>query len=489
MAWRLFATCWLVYSLHFATNTVREIFPALAIAEHFSFRVDDYARMHPDLFETPGRGWHIGNNLGASMLGAIPYALARPVVDRIVERVNRQRAATGAAPPQYHSPWPKAQLFFQEAWRRGYDVKFALASFLMQSFCMAPLSAASAVLMFLATRRVFGSDRTALWLALLYAFGTPVFFRTGLLNQNLLAGHFTFAGFVALWNPGGLLDGCLARTRSWLGGLCGGAALLMDYSGAPLLLALFVYGLARRERDSLPRAAAYIAGTLPPVALLWLGQWQSFGNFILPAQHWMPPVEFIEKGYQGVQGPQLDLVWLLGFDYRFGLFTSCPLLLLALAAPWMDRGAVRRIPKLELTAVFTIVVVFWVFLSGVNYARLNYNSGVRYIVPAAPLLFLAAAAVLTRLPRWAAYGVTVSAVAQAWCMAMYRDVERGLGVLDPVAQVLVGGFQLPALTVLSRIETGLEYVSRGVSPLPAFVLAGVLIAGIWSPRLFERAEP
>src|SRR5215471_2400933 len=92
IAVRLFVTCWAIYALHFATNTVREIYPALAIGDHFSFRVDEYANMHPDLFEKPGYGWHIGANPGASMLGAAPYFLSRPLLDRVVEKVNRARA-------------------------------------------------------------------------------------------------------------------------------------------------------------------------------------------------------------------------------------------------------------------------------------------------------------------------------------------------------------------------------------------------------------
>src|SRR6476659_6717726 len=58
IAVRLFLTCWLVYSVHVATNTVREIYLALAIGDRLSFRVDEYAHLHPDLFEKPGYGWH-----------------------------------------------------------------------------------------------------------------------------------------------------------------------------------------------------------------------------------------------------------------------------------------------------------------------------------------------------------------------------------------------------------------------------------------------
>ena len=91
LASRLFITCWLVYGLHFATNTVREIYPALGIGDHFSFRLDEYAHIHPDLFEKEGYGWHIGNNPGVSMLAAIPYALARPV-----DRSHRQPSTAEA---------------------------------------------------------------------------------------------------------------------------------------------------------------------------------------------------------------------------------------------------------------------------------------------------------------------------------------------------------------------------------------------------------
>lgn len=470
IAVRLFLTCWLAYGLHFATNTVRETYLALAIGDHFSFRVDEYARMHDDLFEKPGYGWHIGANPGASMLGAIPYAVARPVIDRIVERVNRQRAASGALPPQYRSPWPRARQFFAEAWRRGYDLKFGLAAFVMQAFCMAPFSAASAVLMFFLLRRMTGSDRDALWLALLYAFGTPVFFRTGYLNQNMLAGHFALAAFAALW----LLE---SRASAVLAGLAAGTTVLLDYSGAVILAACLVYCRLQR-RGHWP---SFLAGALPPLLLLWLYQWRSFGNAFLPGQHWMPPVEWIDRGYQGVSGPQLELAWMLAFDYRFGLFVTCPLLLLAFAAPFLRQF---QLPRAEMTALLGTFVAFLVFFSAVNYTRLQFNTGLRYMAPMIPLLYLPAAVVLARLGGSITYFLGVISVAQSWCMAMYRDVERGLGVLDPVLRVMAGGFQLPALTTLARMGENSEWLERGVSPLALFVLCGAIIWGLW--RRWER---
>jgi len=49
--------------IHLATNTVREIIPAITIAEHFSFHVDEYVALnHSDFFEKPGFGWFIDGN-------------------------------------------------------------------------------------------------------------------------------------------------------------------------------------------------------------------------------------------------------------------------------------------------------------------------------------------------------------------------------------------------------------------------------------------
>jgi len=115
---RLGISCWLVYSLHFATNMVRENYLALAIGDSLSFRVDPYANLHDDIFEHPGYGWHIGSNPGASMLGAIPYAAARPLIDRIVARVQRNRAGA-SGPPAYDAPIAKDRRFYEEAWRRS----------------------------------------------------------------------------------------------------------------------------------------------------------------------------------------------------------------------------------------------------------------------------------------------------------------------------------------------------------------------------------
>jgi len=494
IAIRIFITCWIIFGLHFATNVVREIYPALSIGDHLSFRVDDYANMHPDLFEKPGYGWHIGNNPGVSMLAAIPYALARPVIDPIVSRVEAARANSGLTePPGYSSPWPMARNFYAEAWRRGFDVKFGLGAWVMHAFCMVPSSALAAVLMFYLMLHIFGREKTAIWLAVLYAFGTPVFLRTGYLNQNLMLGHIVFAGFLTLWNPWASTR-FSERSRNLIAGLTGGIALLFDYSGAVLLACLYGYGFIKAYRagriaSAIRFSVEYALGAIGPILLLWFYQYEAFGNPFLPGQHWMPPVEWIDRGYQGVSGPQLELIGRLAFDYRFGIFVTCPLFLLALAAPWAFRAFRDRVPPLELGTMLAFFVLLWLFFSCVNYTRLQFNTGTRYLAPIFPFLFVPAAITLMRLPRIAIYLVGVFSIFLAWSLAMYRDVERGLGVFEPVVQVLFGGPKLPVLTTLSRMGGTYGDYFIAPTPVPLFLVAAAVLYGVWCVSVARPTLP
>ena len=209
-----------------------------------------------------------------------------------------------------------------------------------------------------------------------------------------------------------------------------------------MLAALFCYAVARSgAAHRFSSAAYYVLGVVGPILLLWFYQYESFGNPFLPGQNWMPPVEWIDAGYQGFTPPQPELLRSLLVDYRYGLFTTCPLMLLALAAPWLGK---RHIPTREFLLICLAPVALWLFCGGISYVRLQFNNGLRYLAPLLPYMFILVSLILTRLPRRVTYLIAVAAVAQAWSMAMYRDVEQGLGVLDPVLHVFVGGFQLPA---------------------------------------------
>ena len=450
IAVRLFISCWLIYGLHFATNIVREIYPAIALGDALTFRLDEYAQLHPDIFEKPGYGWHINNNPGVSFFAAIPYAVTRPLIDQVVNLVNKSRAASGQTePPAYDSPWPLARQFYAEAWKKGFDVKFVLAAFVMQFFFMAPLTAASAVAIFAVLRRMFHSDKTGLGLALLYAFGTPVFFRTGTLNQNLALGILAFFSFLLLWNYAEN-SGLKIETRYLLAGGLAGAAVLFDYSGVIFLIGLGIYALIKTRKvkpheDAIKSKTAslmglFFLGSLAPLCLLWFYQWKSFGNPFLPAQHWMNKTSYSGFGYNGIGFPQLDLLLALLFDLRYGLLTSSPILALAFFAPFLNRGNKQILPGLETAFILLLFAGLWLFLAGNNYSRLQFNTGVRYLTGVIPFLFLLVSITLMRLPWLVRALVAVLSIYQSWSLAMYRDVENSLGVLSPPIKLALRRF-------------------------------------------------
>ncbi len=478
----LFLTCWLVYSLHFATNTVREIYPALSLGDHLSFDVSEYAGMHPDIFELPGKGAFINNNPGASILGAIPYTIFRPVIDYAVRRVKESRARAPKSTAEYKTIYPMAQDFYREARARGFDVKFGLAAAVMQAFLMAPLSALAVVLMFTTLRAVTGRRSIALFAALLYAFATPVFYRTAQLNHNLLLAHFAFFSFLLLWRPGQPSGVSGQPPRYFLAGLLAGWTVVLDYSGMVALFALGAYAVVRwfqlptdlKSRSDLPR---FGAGVLLSLLVLAGYQWACFGNPLYPAQSYMPATALSPRGYQGIDWPSARLLWETAFSARFGLFTSAPVLLLALF-PWAWTRARRIIGSLETLFVLSFVLGFFVFCAMNQYGFLQFNTGVRHVVPVVPFLFLVVPGILMRMPSWLAATVAAATTYWSWCLAMYRDVEQGRGILESIIQVTLSGPRLPWAKTLE----GMGYLPSQAPVLPLFLLAAGAIWLIWSRR-------
>jgi hypothetical protein len=486
---RLFLTCWLVFVLHFATDFAREHYLVLSIVDDFSFSLDKYVGLHNDIFVTPNNGAHHGANPGASLIAALPYAVFKPVIDRLVNHTQVRRAAAEKSTAVYKDDRPARVEFYQKVRARGLDIKFGLVGFVTMVFCMAPLSAAGAVVMFDALNYVGLGRSVSLGMSFLYAFGTPMFFRTGYLNQNLMVGIFAFIAFILLWQ----LDDVSRRKirqRFAVAGFLGGLALLCDYSGGIPLVALYGYGVVRRTDhlsfwDAAKDSFFYIAGAVGPVVMLWFYQWRSFGHPFYPPQHFMPAQIYSDKGYQGVSWPSGELLWMVLFDFQFGLFVAAPILSLAFLAPILSCFKRNIIPIRETVFILIFSSAFTLFFSTVQYTRLQWITGIRYIVPVIPFLFLLVVAVLIRLPRVVTYGVATLAIIESWSMSMVRRVDvPGEGIISSVVNFFLNGLQLPWLTTLSKMASQYAPVLDGqsISPLPVFLLAGAVIWGIWCVR-------
>jgi hypothetical protein len=485
VAIRIFLACWMVFSLHFATNTVREIYPALSLGDRLSFDVSEYAGLHHDIFEFPGRGSFINNNPGASMMGALPYALFRPITDRVVERVQKTRSADPSpGDTRYDSIYPLAQEFYERSRSRGFDIKFGLAAGITQAFVMAPISALGVVVMFWFFSSLTKSTKLSIFLALLYAIATPILFRTAQLNQNVLLANFALFAFALLWRP--WAEGSDGKPHYFLAGLCCGWTVVLDYSGVVAVAALSGYAFSvwlsgsKNSRNPFD-LVKFASGIAICAVVLMAYQWISFGDPILPAQSYMPPANFTDQGYRGFSFPQLDLLFETAFGMRYGLFTSAPILLLAFAVPVWVRKQTRLLGRRELIFVVSFAAMFFLFCSANQYGRMQFNTGVRHIVPIVPFIFLLAANVLIKMPKTVAVPIGVLATYWSWCLAMYRDVEQGSGIFEAVKHITLEGVRLPWLTTLERMG----FVGSGYA-LPLLLAVGLVLCLLWTIGPYQR---
>ncbi|MBI4822522.1 MAG: hypothetical protein HY791_40050 [Deltaproteobacteria bacterium] len=515
LAWRIFLTAWVVYSLHYSTDVVREHYLAIGVARGTFGVPEEYRGLHPDVFEVPGRGLRVGNNPGASIVAAVPILIFRPVIRALNGYVKTQRGhevgeagLDTAAPtdlastssravgriqaPKFDTPRPNARKFYAEAYRRGLDVELGLVSLVTQWFCMAPLSALGVVLIFWVLRRLTRKDREAVLGALIYGFATPVFLRAGYLNHNLLVGIASLYGFAlvsGLWPGRGS-----ARARSGWSGFMAGLGLLMDYSAAIIALVLGAQVIVTALRDRTRREAVWESvsfgfGALGPVLVLWIFQYASFGHAFLPGQHWMPRVHYSTMGYNGMVFPRLDLFLLLAGSPQYGLFLVSPILLLGLAAPFF--GWVReRLGRVESWLCLSLTLALWLFNAGNLYTFLQRDTGVRYMIPAVPFLFLPAFLVWRRLPFVWAGAILLVSFTINWAHAMYRFVLSPIGVFESLGRLFVSGFNLPVLRFLqfSGDQYG-DFAKNGVSALPLFVLTAGILALVWAAPEGRRGVP
>ncbi len=179
-------------------------------------------------------------------------------------------------------------------------------------------------------------------------------------------------------------------------------------------------------------------------------------------------------GWYSFVPPQRALLWENLFDLRYGLFAFCPMLVAASAAPWVRPRRGGPTPW-ELSLILLAVLALYLFNSSVEFARLQWNTGVRYMVPAVPLLFVALVPVLLRVPRWFALILVIPTVLVSWSVAMVRE-----SVPIALARVLGSGLELPWLTVLQK--TAAAYAPRladGASPIPIFMVVGLVLWLVW----------
>jgi hypothetical protein len=408
-----------VYTVFWTPYVVREHLPAMALVERGSLNVERYLGWTEDVFPSPKGGAFINNNPGASLTGAIPLLLLRPVMTR-VDRWNQTL-------PRSHRDRDQGE-FFERAVADGRGYYFLLVAFATVALAMAPATAGAAAYLCARLEGAGLAPASAARVALLCSLATPVLFRAGHLNHNLLVGDAGFVALLLLWDAN---DRPLGPGHAAGAGLLAGYAVLCDYSGVVVAAASALYAWLRCSGQPaarrLPVMLAYAAGFLPGVAVLAIYQAWAFGSPLLPSQHYMLPTAPTSHGYRGFDWPSPALAWANLVDPRFGLLAYCPVLILAFAAPFVARGR-YRVPRRETWVIFLYFALFALFCSANQYSWLQPATGFRYLVPVVPFLALLAVQTAQALPRWARRAVGVVAIVQSVVIAAARENDIRLSV-------------------------------------------------------------
>lgn len=481
---RIFLVSWILYSAHFATNVVREHYPAFSISEHGTFFVDEYQGFHSDIFRHTNGHSVIGNQVFVSVLAAVPLFVFRPVLDRLESYSKAKLAREGVTNDEYRIDKPMRQAFFKLVKERGLDLRFGAATVITTVFFMAPATALFLVFFHAVLRRHGVAPGQAVALTFLLGFGTPLFFRTSTLNHNLFVMYAMFASWVLLWRPDGerVPAGQLA-----LSGLFAGITLATDYVAVIILPLLYGYFLLSRMRaasfaTAFRESLAMVAGSLPPIAFLLWSQWVMYGNPFLPGQAWMPDQNvYVTEGARGFTLPDPQLFVMNLFDPSFGMYTWGPVLLLAMVpARWYDSSTLV-LPRFERRWLAIAWVVFLLFTSANQYSRLQFNSGFRYLVPLVPFMMLALADHWRRLAPTVRWAIMAVAVVHAWVLTVFREP-----VLQSWKMFLAEGVQLPWYRVLG-LTAGAGNPWLGTWWVPAVLLAltlgTCLLIWRWGARL------
>ena len=354
---------------------------------------------------------------------------------------------------------------------------------------MAPIGALMVVLMYqiLIDRKVGRS--WAIGLSLLFAFGTPVFFRAGVLNHNVMLMWVTFVAFHLIWvRPGQDFPVSLGK-RVMAGALCG-FGLALDYSGVIPLLVFFGYLIGARIptgklKNSIVESIPFVLGSVPPVLFLLYTQWAMFGNPFLPGQYWMPDTNYTSfgtfdnpysrEGFRGFSMVAPDLIFLNLFSPSYGMYAYGPLLMLALIPTFFYRKDELILPRPERIFVAAYFLAFLMFCSANQYSRIQFNSGFRYMIPLVPLLYLALCDHLIRMPKLLLIPISVLVLANSWVISMVREP-----IPESWYRVLTEGPQLPWLSVL-RATQPIDHPILGIPLLPIGIMAFVafLIFLVW----------
>jgi hypothetical protein len=227
------------------------------------------------------------------------------------------------------------------------------------------------------------SQRDAVWIALLAAFGTCVFGSAGTYLGNVLAGALlVFAYHFATSAP---------ERHAYVAGLLAGLAVLAEY---PLFVGAAILGVYLATRGA-KLAIRYAAGALPCAVAMFAYDAAITGSPFDFPQRYVRPQFFPPWGRRfALDAQALHAARALLFSEYRGLFVYAPMLLLLLPLAVMRAESAARRGVFLAIAIgqFAVVASYWAWDGG-------WSIGPRHLVALTMLLVYEGVGALARTPR------------------------------------------------------------------------------------------
>jgi hypothetical protein len=234
-----------------------------------------------------------------------------------------------------------------------------------------------------------GRAAPALAATLALGFGTLYFPYATMMLEHVLAAAALIGAFAFVYRTP-------SPKRLFAAGICAGASVVASYLSVVGVAALAAYVVSRRPRAA--GAAAFAAGTVPPLAVLAAYNLACFGTVIAANYTWENPL-FNEAGgglAELFAAPRWDVLLALLASPMRGLFFGSPVLILGAAG----LAAMLRRPGLRAEGLLCAAMIAPVLVFNISFTAWNggWACGPRYLIPAIP--FLALPIVAVSPPAW-----------------------------------------------------------------------------------------
>lgn len=434
----LYVYCFPYYPKIHSANELPRAYLVKAIVDHGTFEIDDgVARWGATADCSPAHGHQYSNKApGSSMLAAPVYALVKLLQGREPSLATTMwlcRVTTGIIP----------------------TLLFLL---LLQGFL----------------RRYTADASTVRLVLVAYALGSMAMTYSVLFISHQLSAVCMGAGWMLL------MDAAPPRwLRFGLGGLLLGAGPLVDYqalfAGVPVAIWLVARVWAWPRRDALRALGYAIGAALVPMIVLLAYHQVCFGS---PWKTGYDASEafahFHQQGFLGITKLRWEAFVGATFAGDNGLFTLAPWLLLTLPGMWL---LWRRGDRAVACIALSVLVIYLLFISSINFWRGGWCLGPRYITVMLPFLLpgvVVAADAARRVPLLFAAvvgSVLVAVVVYATSSALFPHFPERFGnpLYDVTFALLRDGAAAPNLGSALGVQ-------GTASLLPYFAILGVVVA-------------